>query len=390
MKRFSKIPNFKQAYYLIDTIVAKYLMRNVWGISAAIFLIISLIIFGNQVVIMVQESLEYGVSTTDLLPLIAFNMIRDMPLIVSLSLFLAIILAIGKLYKDSEAIVMNSLGVGDKHFMVFIQPVVLPIFIFVLLLTTLVVPWAKQQKNLVISRSEHTPEFDFIKQKEFQEFKGGDIIFYATKVVNGTKDTQKIMEEVFIYTLVGDEPIITLAKKAQKHIDPITNNTYLRLKDGVRYHGFPGNNNKKILNFDLYDLHIIDGKHQQFKLDSIQIESQSMVDLFYSDGFKEAAEFQWRLSQPLSIFILSLLGVLLGKASPRGGKNLGALFGVAIFILYNNALMIAKSALEHGDNSIWGGLWWVHFLMLGFIFILYGYRYEKFRTLTRFFVRRVK
>jgi lipopolysaccharide export system permease protein len=136
-----------------------------------------------------QESLEYGVSTTDLLPLIAFNMIKDMPLIVSLSLFLAIILAIGKLYKDSEAIVMNSLGVGDKHFMVFIQPVVLPIFIFVLLLTTLVVPWAKQQKNLVISRSEHTPEFDFIKQKEFQEFKGGDIIFYATKVVNGTKDT---------------------------------------------------------------------------------------------------------------------------------------------------------------------------------------------------------
>jgi lipopolysaccharide export system permease protein len=100
-------------------------------------------------------------------------------------LFLAVILAIGKLYKDSEAIVMNSLGVGDKHFMVFIQPVVLPIFIFVLLLTTLVVPWAKQQKNLVISRSEHTPEFDFIKQKEFQEFKGGDIIFYATKVVNG-------------------------------------------------------------------------------------------------------------------------------------------------------------------------------------------------------------
>ncbi|OIR25138.1 LPS export ABC transporter permease LptF [Bathymodiolus thermophilus thioautotrophic gill symbiont] len=390
MRRFSKIPGFKHACYLIDTIIAKYLMRNVWVVSGAIFLIISLVILGNQVVLMIQKSLEYGIPTADLLPLIVFNMIGDMSLILSLSLFLAIILAISKLYQSSEAIVMNSLGVGDKHFMVFIQPVVLPIFIFVLLLTTLVVPWTKQQKNLVMSRSEHTPEFAFIKQKEFQEFQGGDIIFYATKVTDGVKDTRKIMEEVFIYALVGGEPVITLAKKAQKYTDPSTNNIYLRLKDGVRYHGFLGNDSKRILNFDGYDLQIMDGKKQQSEMSNTQIESRSTIDLFYADGAKEVAEFQWRLSQPLSIFILSFLGVLLGKASPRGGKNLGVLFGVAIFILYNNALMIAKSALEHGGNSIWGGLWWVHLLMFGFILILYGYRYEKFRTLTRFFVRRVK
>ena len=370
-------------------IIAKYLMHNVWIVLGAIFLIISLVIFGNQVAVMLQKSLEYGISTTDLLSLIAFGMIKDMPLIVSLSLFLAIILAIGKLYKDSEAIVMNSLGVGDKHFMVFIQPVVLPIFIFVLLLTTLVVPWTKQQKSLVMSRGEYMPKLNFIKQKEFQEIKGGEVVFYATKVVSG-KGTRKTMEEVFIYTLVNGDPVITLAKKAQKYTDPSTNNVYLRLKDGVRYHGFLNNDSKKILNFDSYDFQIMDDKKQQSKKHSMQIESQSMVDLFYSNGFKEAAEFQWRLSQPLSIFILSLLGVLLGKASPRGGKNLGALFGVVIFILYNNALTIAKSTLEHGDNSMWSGLWWVHFLMLGFVFILHGYQCEKFRTLTRFFVRRVK
>jgi lipopolysaccharide export system permease protein len=60
---------------------------------------------------------------------------------------LAIILTVSKFYKNSEAVVMNSLGLGDKHFMVFIQPVVLPIALFILLLTTLVVPWTQTLLN---------------------------------------------------------------------------------------------------------------------------------------------------------------------------------------------------------------------------------------------------
>lgn len=381
MKIFSRTPVF-------DTIIARYLRRNVWIVLGAIFLIIGLVIFGNQVALMVKESLKHGIPTTDLLPLVTFNMIRDTPLILSLSLFLAIILAVNKLYKDSEAIVMNSLGVGDRHFMMLIQPVVLAVFFFILLLTTIVVPWTKQERDLIMHRSDNTSGFVFIKQKEFQKFKAGDIVFYATKVEEGVEDTQ-IMEKVFIYALVNGKPIITLAKEAQKYTNLNTNSTYLRLKDGVRYHGFPSDVKKKVLSFDLYDLQIVDGEKQQPKANYTQAESQNTIDLLYSDKPKDIAELQWRLSLPLSTFILSFLGVLLGKASPRGGKNLGLLFGVAIFILYNNVLTVAKSTLERGETSAWVGLWWVHLLMFVLIIILYSYRHKKIRALTWFFVKRV-
>ena len=119
---------FSKALKLQNSIVAKYVMRQVLMLLAAVFIVIGLVIFGNQLVLVIKESIEEGIPVVDLLPLVGFNMIRDVPLILSLSLFLAIILAISKLYKDSEAIVMNSLGVGDKHFMVLIQPVVLFIF----------------------------------------------------------------------------------------------------------------------------------------------------------------------------------------------------------------------------------------------------------------------
>jgi lipopolysaccharide export system permease protein len=369
---------FKRFFSSIDTIIAKYLMRNVLVLLAAVFIVIGLVVFGNQLVLMVKESLSAGISVADLLPLVGFNMIRDVPLILSLSLFLAIILSVSKLYKSSEAIVMNSLGLGDKNFMVFIQPIVITIFVFILFLTSVAVPWSKQQRSMIMDRIENASEFSFIKQGEFQEFKDGEIVFYASKVEDSDQGSDQAMEEIFIYALAAGEPVITLAKQAQKYTNTTTSSVYLRLKEGTRYHGFPGETNKKILNFDLYDLQIIDGEVQRSTSNYSKVEGQRTLDLLRSNDLKEVAELQWRLSQPLSVLILSILGVLLGKASPRGGKNLGVLIGVVVFILYNNALLIAKSTLERGDSIPIVGLWWVHILMLLFIFIFYFYRHGKF------------
>ena len=370
-----KFPSFLKSQ---NTIIAKYLMRNVLVMLSAVFIIIGLVVFGNQLVLVINQSLKEGIPVSDLLPLISFKMIRDVPLILSLSLFLAIILSVSRLYKDSEAIVMNSLGLGDKQFMLFIQPIVIAIFIFILFLTTYAVPWSKHQRNMIMDRTENASEFSFIKEGEFQEFKDGDVVFYASKVKAGRELGQQEMEEIFIYTLSNDESIITLAKQANKYTDGITKSVYLRLKDGTRYHGFPGDTNKKILNFDLYDLKIIDGDKEKTKDTVVKVEGQDTFDLFRSDGLKEVSELQWRLSQPISVLILSILGILLGKSSPRGGKNLGVLFGVVVFILYNNALLVAKSNLEQGSVHPIVGLWWVHLLMVLIIFIFYLYRHRKF------------
>ena len=366
--------DFKWVSCLINSILAKYLMRNAWVLIGTVFSIIAFVVFGNRVALMIKKSMQHGIPTADLLPLISFDMVRDIPLILSLSLFLAVILTINKFYKSSEAIVMNSLGLGDKHFMMFIQPVILPIAIFVLLLTTFVIPYTKAQKNIIMQKNDKVTEFAFVKPKEFQEFKDGEIIFYASKAQDGGKNQK--MQGIFIYTLSGDEAIITLAEQAQKYTNPKTQGTHLRLYNGVRYHGFLGESNKKVLNFDVYDLQIINGETFD-NTNFAKSESQNMIDLFYSNDPKNIAELQWRLSQPLSIVILSFLGVLLGKTSHRSKKNLGVLFGVGIFIIYNNALLIARSSLENGKTSIFDSMWGVHLALIIFILALYAYRHEK-------------
>ena len=357
--------------------IARYIRRNLVTLFFAIFFIIGLFVFGNRIVLTVQESFEQGIPFQELIPLISFNMIRDVTLIITLSFFLAIILSISQLYKNSEAIVMNSMGLGDKHFVVFIQPTVLLTFIIITFLTIYAVPWAKQQKNIVEEETKNASEFSFITKGEFEEFKQGDIVFYASE--SKTLDTlgEQNLEEIFIYSTNEEKPMIVLASEARKYIDPRTNSTYLRLKDGIRYQGIPSDENISILNFELYDLEIISGELQKSLAIYTKIEGKSTADLIKEGGSYANAELQWRLSQPITVLILSFFGIFLGKTSPRGGKGVNLLIGIIVFMLYNNGLLVAKRAIELGQINLLTGFLGVHLLVLMLLILLYQFRNGK-------------
>ena len=354
--------------------IAKYIRRNLVTLFFAIIFIIGLVLFGNQFVMMVQESVERGIPLQELMPLVSFKMIRDVSLILSLSLFLAIILTISQLYKNSEAVVMNSLGLSDKHFIVFIQPLVLLSFVIIFFLTIYAVPWAKQQKNIMEEEIKNASEFSFITAGEFEVFKQGKIVFYASESKPQDTIEGQNMEEIFIYAFDNEKPVILLASEAKKYIDSESKSIYLRLKDGVRYQGIPGNENINILNFDWYDLEIVSGELQKSIVIYTKIEGKSTLDLIKEGGRYANAELQWRLSQPIIILILSVIGVFLGKTSPRGGKGVNLLIGIIVFMLYYNGLLIAKSAIELGQMDPIIGLWGVHLLMVLLLLLLYQFR----------------
>ena len=354
--------------------IAKYIRHNLVTLFFAIIFIIGLVLFGNQFVMMVQKSVEQGIPFQEVMPLVSFKMIRDLSLILSLSLFLAIILTISQLYKNSEAVVMNSLGLSDKHFIVFIQPLVLLSFVIIFFLTIYAVPWAMQQKNIMEEETKNASEFSFITAGEFEVFKQGKIVFYASESKPLDTIEGQNMEEIFIYDFDNEKPVILLASEAKKYIDSESKSIYLRLKDGVRYQGIPGNKNINILNFDLYDLEIVSGELQKSIVIYTKIEGKSTLDLVKEGGRYANAELQWRLSQPITVLILSVIGVFLGKTSPRGGKGVNLLIGIIVFMLYYNGLLIAKSAIELGQMDPIIGLWGVHLLMVLLLLLLYQFR----------------
>ena len=366
-----KIFNFQ------NNLISKYLIRNLIIFFSGITFIIALIVFGNQFVLTVQESVQHGIPIQELMPLVGLNMLRDIPIILTLSLFLSIIISISQLYKNSEAVVMNSIGIGDKSFISSIQPIIVFSFIIVFILSIFAVPWAKQQKNIAEDKTLNASEFSFITEGKFETFKNGDIVFYASESENIDAANEQNMEEIFIYAIDNENPIIVLASKATKYVDNISKSIYLRLKDGVRYQGLPGSNNINILDFELYDLEIVSGDIQKTISDFSEIEEKSTFELIKEGGPLANAEVQWRFSQPISILILSILGVYLGKSSPRTGKGINILIGLVFFMLYNNGLLIAKTSIENNELNPFIGLWSIHILLAIFLIIFSQFREGK-------------
>jgi lipopolysaccharide export system permease protein len=360
-----------------NTIISRYLLINLIVFFFAITFIIGLIVFGNQFVLTVQESISFGIPIKELMPLVGFNMLRDIPIILTLSLFLSIIITISQLYKNSEAVVMNSIGLDDKSFISLIKPIIFFTFIIVFYLTIFAVPWAKQQKSYAEDETVNASEFSFITEGKFESFKNGEIVFYASEAEQNDIVGEQNMEEIFIYALANETPIIVLASEAKKYTDAKNNSIYLRLKNGSRYEGLPGNENINILNFEKYDLEIVSGDVQKALINFSEIEEKNTIDLLREGGLKANAEIQWRLSQPISILILSIFGVFLGKSSPRTGKGVNIIFGIVIFMLYNNALLVAKSAIESGQLSPLIGMWGIHLLLLLILIIFYQFRQGK-------------
>ena len=357
-----------------NTIISKYLLKNLIVILIAIFLIISLVIFGNQFVMTAQKSVEHGIPLSELMPIVGFNMLRDLPIILSLSFFLSIIISISQLYRNSEAVVMNSFGIGDRNIMNLIKPLSIVIFLLIFSLSMYAVPWAKNQKSLTEDVTVNASDFSFITEGKFESFKNGKIVFYASDSSSFSNSGEQNMEEIFIYVSNKDSPVVVLAAEATKYTDSKNESIYLRLKDGLRYEGLPGDENVNILNFDKYDLEIVSGEVQKSLSNFSEIEEKTSIDLFLEGGLLANAEIQWRLSQPISILILSIIGVLLGKTSPRTGKGVNLLFGVIIFMLYNNGLLVAKNSIESGQLNPFIGLWSIHILMILCMIIFYQLR----------------
>jgi lipopolysaccharide export system permease protein len=217
-----------------NTIISRYLLSNLIVFFFAITFIIGLIVFGNQFVLTAQESISFGIPIKELMPLVGFNMLRDIPIILTLSLFLSIIITISQLYKNSEAVVMNSIGLGDKNFMNLIKPIVFFTFIIIFYLTIFAVPWAKQQKSYAEDETVNASEFSFITEGKFESFKNGEIVFYASESKVNDIVGEQNMEEIFIYALGNESPVIVLASEAKKYTDAENDS----IKKGILPYGF--------------------------------------------------------------------------------------------------------------------------------------------------------
>jgi lipopolysaccharide export system permease protein len=138
-----------------------------------------------------------------------------------------------------------------------------------------------------------------------------------------------------------------------------TDQRYLVLKQGTRYEGQPGKANYRITDFEEFGQHV-DPKGE-IVVTNNKVNRLPTLELLGSTLPDYQAALQWRLSSPLVVLIVTLLGVLFSHTNPRRGRYAMLFPAILLYLIYLVLLNSDRGAVEEERLSSAIGLWGVHF-----------------------------
>jgi lipopolysaccharide export system permease protein len=297
-----------------------------------------------------------------------------------LSLLLAVMLTMGRLYRDSEMSALRACGIGELRLYRPVLMVAVPIAALLTVLSLYVSPWTAQLAVGIARALESEAQLTAITPGRFIEVEDGKLMFFVESI----DSERNLLERVFIHSLERGRTIIETAATASLSIQQ-SGERIIRLHDGNRYEATAGRGDFHILSFATHAVRI-PTKRPPLTNPSDRDTLPTAV-LWRSSRPDYVAELQWRLSVPISAILLALLAVPLSYTAPRQGRFGKLALGVAIYIFYANLGRVAVNWVERSVMPMWPGIGWVHLVLLALVGTLlirqYGLRWSAKRLLAR-------
>lgn len=277
-----------------------------------------------------------------------------------LSLYVAVLIGLGRLHNDSEIYAMRASGISEMRVLRPIFSVAVLLAILIGLFSIFVRPWAYGQSYEIKNRVEAATEVDRIRPARFYSFKeSGRTIFI--KAVSGKGEN---LEGIFI-------------RSSKKNDLQVITSTSGRLAYDVR----PGFHQLTLSDASVYR-RVEDGPDAFAELGSFALwipagqpdpvgyktKSSDTFTLAQSENNKDRAEFQWRISTPFSALLLALLAIPLSRSRPRQGRFARMMGALIIYAVYFNLLDVSKTWVEQGTATT---IAWAPGLLALLVAILY-------------------
>ena len=340
-------------------IIFRYLFAEVgrtWLVVAGVLVFLTL---GLGFARFIVDAAAGELPVNTVLELALFKLVENLEIVLPVSMLLGVLLTLGRLCRDNEMAALFAGGAG-------LREVYTPFIVVALLVATLAgtmsivaAPHAERALARVGAEGANTV-IQTLEPGRFRTFLDGDAVFYAEK-----RDSDDNLRDVFIRVLressagKATQTIVT-AERARQQIDDDTGAVTLILDNGWRYEGNPGDAAYRVIQFGEHGVQLAPPTGKA----SDDVDAQSTLLLMTSDDPEAASEWQKRVSVPLSVLILTLIALPLGRVPPRAGRYGRVIAGVLVYVIYINAVHLAGVAIEDGAIPAPIGLWWVHLIAL--------------------------
>lgn len=294
--------------------------------------------------------------------MLGLQTVEVLSLMLPLAFYIGLILTLSRWYRDSEMTVLNACGVSLTQLLRPVLGMAVAFAIVVSLLSFFLAPQASRLIAQVKSDATSRYEVAALTAGVFNEFQrssqaGEGGVYYVEEV-----DKHGEMQRVFAAVRHEGRQGVLLAQRGREVVDPGSGDRFLVLEQGVRYDGIPGKGDYRSMTFERYAIRV---ELPAPVLRSTPFHAMTNRQLLADKSPGITAEWQWRISKPLTLLVLAVFALVFSHTHPRQGRYLSLFIAIVAYFLYSNLLGVGDAMLKRGQFPPVLGLWWVHVLFLG-------------------------
>jgi lipopolysaccharide export system permease protein len=319
---------------LFDQTLRKDLARTFGG-TLVVILTIVLTMF---LIRTLGQAAGGAVAPQDVMLLLGYTALGHLPTMLALSLFIAIVVAIGRMYRDSEMAIWFASGVPLMRFVRPVLRMAWPVLLVIGALVLLVWPWGNRQSADLKTRYEQRSDLSRVAPGVFQSSRDGKRVFFVERESPQSVDAKN----VFILSNLGDREAVTSAQTGRLTAEG--DERWLTLDAGQRNEQDSQSGDKQIARFESY--RILVGEDDAKRAQAQPPRAMSTLALLQDPTPKHQGELAWRLGLLFGAANLMLLAVGLAATNPRRASNWNLLFALLAFIVYYNLISLSKAWID--------------------------------------------
>ncbi len=323
------------------------------------------IVVVSQLIRLLSDAVGGLIAVDGVMALLGFSAMNYLPVLLSISLFISILLTMSRCYRDSEMVVWFCSGIGLTR---WIRPVLwyaVPVVCLIATLSLVLSPWAMRKAEEFKVELESRDDVTAATPGIFRESKQSDRVYFIDNVDVGSNRVGNI----FVQSVQNGKLGTMVAKQGLQETLP-NGDHFLVLLNGTRYEGTPGQRDYRIVEFKRYAIRIDAAPVKQAEL---KIRTMTTMQLWRTPSTWNFSELEWRIGLPISATLLALMAIPLSYVNPRAGRSLNLILALVLYMLYSNMISVTNTWVGQGKLSPGAGLWGIHTAML-IVTVLMFYR----------------
>jgi lipopolysaccharide export system permease protein len=333
--------------------------------TGVVFMVLVTLVLTNLMIRVLGNAASGTANPKDALVLIGLGMINYLPILLTASVFVAILMVLTRWYKDSEMVIWQTAGVSLLKILRPILNFTAPIAVVIALLSIFVSPWASEQSATIKQRFQQRDDISMLAPGQFRESSGNNRVFFIESI-NPETD---VIKNVFVTDFGKDRQLVAVAKEGFIQNLP-SGEKQLILETGRRYEGTPGNTDFRITEFDKYTV-----KLEDKVIDPIINGPRTLPAWVLIQDLNKAhlGEILWRIGLPLMTFVFAIIAIPLSYMDPRRGRYTALIMAVLLYFTYSNLLKLMQAWVSTGKLSFSIGWWLLHVViaLIGLTLIIY-------------------